>query len=62
MARPALGRAAKSIIATVRITAREEALLRKRYGSTSKALRAFVTAEIRKDVNDEAAEDFRAGR
>jgi hypothetical protein len=62
MGRPALGKAAKSVLVTVRLTPREDAVLTRRYGDTRKALRALVAAETGKERNSDDTQDFRAGR
>jgi len=44
MPRPAIGKAAKSEIVTVRLTQREVADLTRQYGSAGKGLRALLSA------------------
>lgn len=42
MARPSMGRDAKTVTATVKITAREKAQMEAAHGSTGKALRRMI--------------------
>jgi hypothetical protein len=54
MARQRLGMAAKSKVASVRITPNEEAVLTERFGTPSKALRGFVNQVME---NEESKDD-----
>lgn len=49
MARPSMGRDAKTVTATVKITAREKAQMEAAHGSTGRALRRMIDAA--KDTN-----------
>lgn len=50
MGRAALGAAAKSEIAAVRLTHAEKALLTRKYGSSTKALRKLVDKEMQEEL------------
>lgn len=50
MPQPSLGAAAKTEIASTRVTKTEAAVLEARYGSKSKALRKLVDAEMEREL------------
>jgi len=46
MPRPSLGAKARTKVVSIRVNEEEEAILIEKYGTTTKGLRALITAEV----------------